>query len=89
MPIHTQLRDLYAFPGFHPATHIHGVFGDSYAVVIPLRRLSKKRPAELAAPSPDPSTIKRFATFATWKPVVVASISRCQSAASPAVRVRP
>jgi hypothetical protein len=38
----TQLRDLYSFPGFAPATHVHGVFGDPYAVVIPLRRRQKK-----------------------------------------------
>ena len=32
MPIHTRLRDLYRFPGFQPAAHIHGRFG------APLRR---------------------------------------------------
>jgi hypothetical protein len=53
----TQLRDLYAFPGFVPNTLVHGVFGDPFAVVIPLRRLRKKRPAERVAPSIMPSTI--------------------------------
>jgi hypothetical protein len=38
MPLNTRLRDLYAFPGFVPAATIRGVFGDPYAVVIPLRR---------------------------------------------------
>lgn len=54
----THLRDLYAFPGFVPNTLIHGVFGDPFAAVIPLRRLRKKRPAERVAPSLTPSTIK-------------------------------
>jgi hypothetical protein len=54
----TQLRDLYAFPGFVPDAHIRGVFGDPYAVVITLRRLRKKLCADSAAPAIAPSTIR-------------------------------
>jgi len=60
----TQLRDFYAFPGFVPNTHVHGVFGDRYAAVIPLRRLRKKQPVESVAPSTAPSTINPLARSA-------------------------
>lgn len=89
MPIHTRLRDLYRFPGFQPATHIHGRFGDPYAVVIPLRRVAKKRPAEPAALSIESSTISPFGLSATLMPAVDAFTSTCRSAASPVVRVKP
>jgi hypothetical protein len=59
-----QLRDLYTFPGFVPTTHIHGVFGDRYAVVIPLRRLRKKHSAGNAAPAIALSTIRPLARSA-------------------------
>ena len=85
----TQLRDLNSFPGFTPATHIHGVFGDPYAVVIPLRRLSKKQPAESAAPLTDLTTIRPFAASAISMPEDDASTSKSPSAASPAVGAMP
>jgi hypothetical protein len=78
----TQLRDLYVFPGFVPNTLIHGVFGDPFAVVIPLRRLRKKRPAERVAPSIMPSTIKPLARSAISTAVDDASISSSTSVAS-------
>lgn len=89
MPIHTRLRDLYCFPGFQPAAHIHGRFGDPYAVVIPLRRVAKKRPAELAALSIEPSTTSPFGSSATSRPAADAFTSTCRSAASHVVRVKP
>ena len=38
-----RLHDLYRFPGFVPLPKVRGVFGDSRAVVITLRRRQKKR----------------------------------------------
>lgn len=40
-----QLRDTYRFPGFVPLTQVVGVFGDSHAVVVSLRRRRKKQSA--------------------------------------------
>lgn len=77
----TQLRDLYAFPGFVPNTLIHGVFGDPYAVVIPLRRLRKKHAADSAAPAIASSTIKPLARSAISTAVGDASTWRSPSAA--------
>ena len=37
-----RLLDVYRFPGFEPCARVHGIFGDPYAVVIPLRRRRKK-----------------------------------------------
>ena len=85
----TQLRDLYAVPGFLPATHVHGLFGDPYAVVIPLKRLRKKRPAESAVPIITPSTIRHFARSATSTADHDASTSKSPSAAFTAGSARP
>ena len=38
-----QLRDEYRFPGFGPRAEIKGIFGDSKARVIRLKRIQKKR----------------------------------------------
>ena len=38
-----RLVDVYRFPGFVPSARVHGIFGDPYAVIIPLRRRRKKR----------------------------------------------
>src|ERR1039458_1828449 len=40
-----QLRDAYRFPGFVPATKVHGFFGDPRVGFVPLRRRQKKRSA--------------------------------------------
>jgi hypothetical protein len=37
-----RLLDVYRFPGFVPLARVHGIFGDPYAVIIPLRRRRKK-----------------------------------------------
>jgi hypothetical protein len=89
MPIHTRLRDLYAFPGFNPTAHIHGVFGDPYAVVIPLRRVFKKQPAVSAAPFTGTSTIRPLDSFATLMRAAGVYTSGCRSVASSVVRVMP
>jgi hypothetical protein len=85
----TRLSDFYAFPGFTPATHIHGLFGDPYAVVIPLHRRRKKQLAEYAAQSITPSTISPHAISAISTAVDDASISRFSSVASPVAGVGP
>ena len=79
----TQLRDLYAFPGFVPNTHIHGVFGDRYAAVIPLRRVPKKPPAESVARSITPSTIKLLA-----KSAISTAAGDASTCSSPSVALR-
>lgn len=43
------LSDLYLFPGFKPKKTVDGVFGDSHARVIKLRRRGKKLSAASAA----------------------------------------
>jgi hypothetical protein len=81
----SQLRDLYAFPGFAPAATVRGVFGDPYAVVISLRRRRKKRAAESAARLIDPSTIRSFArsviSIAADGECIWSSLSAASSAA--------
>lgn len=78
----TQLRDLYRFPGFVPDTHIRGVFGDPYAVAVPLRRLRKKHSADSAAPVNAPSTINPHAESAISIAADDASTSKSPSVAS-------
>jgi hypothetical protein len=85
----TQLRDLYSFPGFAPAAHVYGVFGDPYAVVIPLNRRQKKRTVESVAPSIAPSTISPHAASAISIAEDDGSISSCPSVASPVAGVGP
>ena len=46
-----RLLDVYRFPGFEPCARVHGIFGDPYAVVIPLRRRQKKRAVAYVAKS--------------------------------------
>jgi hypothetical protein len=89
MAHNTQLRDLYAFPGFTPATYVRGLFGDPYAVVIPLRRRSKKLYVESAARFIASSTIKRSVRSAILMPADDASIFRSPFAASPVESVTP
>jgi hypothetical protein len=84
MPKNTQLRHFYSFPDFTPATHIRGLFGDPYAVVIPLRRRSKKLLAESAAPFIARPTINRFVGLAISMSAGDASTLSSLFAASPA-----
>jgi hypothetical protein len=89
MPNHTQLRDLYRFGGFLPEAHIHGLFGDPFAVVIPLRRVSKKHSAESVARPIEASTIKPLGTSAISRPADDVSICVRPSDASSAECARP
>jgi len=52
-----RLLDVYRFSGFVPYATVHGIFGDRYAVVIPLRRRRKKRDAVCVDKSVVPTTI--------------------------------
>jgi hypothetical protein len=66
------LHDLYRFPGFVPVPRVRGLFGDSHAVVITLRRRRKKRAAvsvarnitAITTSGPDGSAICPVATSA-------------------------
>lgn len=44
-----RLLDEYRFPGFRPETEVKGLFDDSKAKVIRLKRTQKKRYADIAA----------------------------------------
>ena len=85
----TSLRDFYSFPDFVPAATVRGVFGDPYAVVIPLRRRRKKQPADTAGQAIAPSTINRLAPPATSTAAAAASIWSFPSDASAAAAARP
>ena len=43
-----KLTDAYKFRGYAPTKNITGVFGDSRAIVIQLKRIEKKRYARTA-----------------------------------------
>ncbi len=43
-----RLQDEYRFPGFRPQATVEGVFGDSHARVVALKRRQKKLHAEVA-----------------------------------------
>ena len=60
-----RLPDTYSFPGFHPEPIIQGIFGDSKARVVSLRRRRKKRPAAFADKLIEASTISEFSGSAT------------------------
>lgn len=85
----TQLRDFYSFPGFTAARHIHGVFGDPYAVIISLRRHQKKWPVEYVGLSTARSMINPSAASATSIAADGVSTSNFSSAASPVASVGP
>ena len=79
MPKIRQLRDLYRFPGFVPLATLHGIFGDSHAVVVTLQRREKKRFVGRAVKSRLRFTIKGLAKFATFPVATNASISTSSS----------
>jgi hypothetical protein len=60
-----RLRDLYRFTGFVPRDRVRGIFGDPVAVVVPLRRLRKKRSAAFAVTFTTPTTTNGPDAFAT------------------------
>jgi hypothetical protein len=63
MAKHKQLRDLYRFPGFYSQDKIFGIFGDSRALVILLKRRGKKRFVGSVVLSIALTTTERFAGF--------------------------
>ncbi len=70
-----QLRDVYRFPGFDPLATVHGIFGDSHAVVVTLRRREKKRRAAHASKCRRRSTIKGLVRYETFPVAINASTS--------------
>jgi hypothetical protein len=57
MDIPRHLRDVYRFPGLVPSACVRGYPGDPDAIILPLRRRRKKRPAASAANRITGSTI--------------------------------
>jgi hypothetical protein len=60
-----RLQDVYRFPGFVPLAEVRGIFGDSRAVVITLRRRRKKRAVGCADERIAPSTTNDRGASAT------------------------
>jgi hypothetical protein len=89
MPTTRQLRDLYRFPGFVPRATLHGIFGDSWAVVLSLQRRGKKQSAAAAGKYRRPITISDRAGYAISPVAIGASISTSSFAASSAAGVAP
>jgi hypothetical protein len=89
MPTPRQLRDLYRFPGFTPRATLHGVFGDSWAVVLTLQRRGKKLSAAVAGKRRRLFTINDHAEYAISPVAIGGSISTSSSAAFNALGVRP
>jgi hypothetical protein len=84
-----SLRDFYSFPGFTPIATVRGVFGDSYAALVTLRRRPQKRSAANADFPIAPSTINPFAGSATSIAVVGASTSNSLCGGSIAASATP
>jgi hypothetical protein len=82
MPTPRQLRDLYRFPGFTPLATLHGIFGDSWAVVLTLQRREKKRAAAAAGKLRQPFTINDHAEYAISPAATGAFTSTSSFAAS-------
>jgi hypothetical protein len=89
MSIPRQLRELYRFPGFEPSAGVHGVFGDSWAVVLTLRRRGKKRCAAVVGKCRPAATISDHAACAISPVVIDAFTSTSSFAASAAHGVAP
>ena len=77
-----HLRDVYRFPGFEPLATVHGIFGDSHAVVVTLQRREKKQRAVSVVKSRLLSTIKGHAKFETFPVATSGSISTSPFVAS-------
>ena len=75
MPTTRQLRDVYRFPGFEPSAQVHGIFGDSHAVVVTLKRRRKKRRAEYVGKRLRPFTINGHARSGIFRVATSGSIS--------------
>ena len=62
-----RLSDTYWFPGFRPEPTVRGIFGDPKALVIGLKRRSKKRCAAVAVASRWAGTTARCAMCAIFR----------------------
>ncbi len=89
MPTTRQLRDVYRFPGFEPSAQVHGIFGDSHAVVVTLKRRRKKRRAEYVGKRLRPFTINGHAGSGIFPVATSGSISTSSFAGSSAPGVVP
>jgi hypothetical protein len=89
MPTPRQLRDLYRFPGFTPLATLHGIFGDSWAVVLTLQRRGKKLSAAAVGKRRRPFTINDHAEYAISPAATGESISTSSFAASSALGATP
>jgi hypothetical protein len=89
MPTPRQLRDLYRFPGFTPRATLHGIFGDSWAVVLTLQRRGKKLSAAAAGKRRQPFTINDHAAYAISPAAIDASTSTSSFAAFSALGAAP
>ena len=67
MAKHKQLRDVYRFPGFYPQQKTSGIFGDSRAVLIRLKRRGKKQSVVPVGLSIEPFTTERPAESGTCR----------------------
>ena len=71
MKIHKTLNELYSFPGFRACSKLKGMFGDSPARIVTLKRRQKKRYAVHAARRRVASTTARLIKCATWIPGIL------------------
>ena len=89
MPSTRQLRDVYRFPGFEPSARVHGIFGDSHAVVVTLKRRRKKRRAGFVGKCRRPFTIRDLVRYGTFPAATSVSISTSSFVGSRAGGVVP
>lgn len=61
-----HLLDEYRFPGFRPRAKIQGIFGDSKAKVIRLKRRQKKRYADVVGRFIGVITTRRFTGYGIY-----------------------
>jgi len=58
-----QLTDSYRFPGFRPQKEITGIFGDSKAIIIRLKRVEKKQYVQYAQKPIGAFTTEKLDTY--------------------------
>ena len=64
-----RLQDEYRFPGFRPQAAIKGIFGDSHARVVVLKRRKKKRFVRVAKRFTGVSTTSGYERFGIFRAV--------------------
>jgi hypothetical protein len=68
-----KLEDAYRFPGYVPQANVRGIFGDSSARVLTLRRKEKKRHAAPVDLSTRDFTTGKLGAYETYPVVGFAS----------------